>query len=323
MTTEKAKVFLCYARKDSDRVEKLYQKLLEAHFTPWMDTKDILPGEDWKRALIKAIREAPFFLACMSNNSVNRRGVVQEEIKEALEIWRQKLESDIYFIPVRLEECQVPEALSRFQWVDLFSENDLKGLLNGLNVGMERLGIRRPISLRSQPIKSFSEGDMKKMLQTKDFFNVVDHWTGKGIQHQYEVEGHQGKRVVFDRTTGLTWQQSGSEAMTFAKVQNYINNLCSKENLIRAALQGPLSPLDILDDWRLPTLEEAMSLMEATKNKEGLYIAATFDATQEGIWTSDQPDAEGAWAVDFSTGYCAVYDVYGILAYARVVRSPQ
>lgn len=320
MPTEKPKVFLCYARKDKDRVEGLYQKLLDARFTPWMDTKDILPGEDWKRALIKAIREAPFFLACLSNNSVNRRGVLQEEIREALEIWRQKLESDIYFIPVRLDECQVPETLANFQWVDLFSENDFKRLLEGLKVGMERLGIIQPIQLRSQPIKSFSRDDMKTMLRENNFFNVEDYWIGKGIRHQYEVLGHQRKKVVTDRATGLTWHQSGSEPIIFARAQDYIKNLSSTENLVLGALQGSLSPLDILDDWRLPTLEEAMSLMERTKNEAGLYLDPIFDATQEYIWTSDQSDAGVAWAVDFSSGYCAEYDVYGILVSVRAVR---
>ena len=107
MPPEKPKVFLCYAHADHDRVEVLYEKLSEAGFTPWMAPKNIMPGEKWRRTLFKAIREAPFFLACLSNNSVDRRGVIQAEIKLALSMWREKLESDIYFIPVRLEKCEV------------------------------------------------------------------------------------------------------------------------------------------------------------------------------------------------------------------------
>ncbi len=90
-----AQIFLCYARQDAALVSALYEKLSLAGFKPFMDTKDILPGEDWKQVLMNTIREAPFFLACLSNNSVDKRGVIQEEIREALNVWRQKFDSDI------------------------------------------------------------------------------------------------------------------------------------------------------------------------------------------------------------------------------------
>src|SRR5262245_55883837 len=128
MQSYQAKIFLSYARQDQAKVDEIYLKLLHNGFTPWMDTKDLLPGEDWKRVVIKTIREAPFFLACISNSSINKRGVVQEELKEALEVWRQKLDDDIYFIPIRLEKCEVPEPLAKFQWVDLFESNGFEKL---------------------------------------------------------------------------------------------------------------------------------------------------------------------------------------------------
>jgi hypothetical protein len=91
-----AQIFLCYARQDAVKVRALYEKLSLAGFQPFMDTKDILPGEDWKLLLINTIREAPFFVACLSNNSVDKRGVVQEEIRKAFEVWRQKYDSELF-----------------------------------------------------------------------------------------------------------------------------------------------------------------------------------------------------------------------------------
>ncbi|MCI0696782.1 toll/interleukin-1 receptor domain-containing protein [candidate division KSB1 bacterium] len=46
-----AQIFLCYARKDAAPVSALYEKLSLARFQPFMDTKDILPGENWKQVL--------------------------------------------------------------------------------------------------------------------------------------------------------------------------------------------------------------------------------------------------------------------------------
>lgn len=131
--------FISYTRLDKVFVEQLYDRLKDAGFSPWMDTKNILPGEDWKRAITQAIRTSTFFLACLSKNSVRKRGVIQEKLNEALDIWKQKLHDDIYLIPVRLDECDVPESLKKFQWVDLFSEEGFEKLTQAITAGIKRL----------------------------------------------------------------------------------------------------------------------------------------------------------------------------------------
>jgi hypothetical protein len=136
---EPTKVFLSYAREDEVEVERLYERLLEDGLKPWMSKRDILPGEDWERSITKAVRGADFFLVCLTSRSLAKRGFLQKEIKQALEIWREKLEDDIYLIPVRLELCQVPDALLKFQWVDMFAEDGYRKLRGALWVGSERL----------------------------------------------------------------------------------------------------------------------------------------------------------------------------------------
>ncbi len=133
-----AQIFLSYAREDEERVGNLYQKLSDAGFKPWMDKKDILPGEQWKPCIAQAIQRSDFFLACLSASSVTKRGVLQKEIKQALDTWEGKLVSDIYLIPVRLEDCEVPEGLYDFQWVNLFEEDGWARLVKAIQAGMER-----------------------------------------------------------------------------------------------------------------------------------------------------------------------------------------
>jgi hypothetical protein len=131
-------IFLSYARQDEERVKRLYEQLVAEGFKPWMDTKDILGGESWKPAIQKAARNSDFFVVCLSTNSVKRRGMIQEEIKEALDSWKGKLLDDIYLIPIRLEECESPESLADFQRVDLFEKDGLQRLVRAIQVGMER-----------------------------------------------------------------------------------------------------------------------------------------------------------------------------------------
>jgi len=46
----------------------------------------------------------------------------------------------IFIIPVKLEECEIPKRLTRYQWVDLYRTDGRKRLLMGLNMRIRELG---------------------------------------------------------------------------------------------------------------------------------------------------------------------------------------
>ncbi len=54
---------------------------------------------------------------------MDKRGLIQTEIKYALDRFEEKLAGDIYLIPVRLEEIELPERLAEIQWVDWFAKD--------------------------------------------------------------------------------------------------------------------------------------------------------------------------------------------------------
>jgi len=115
-------IYLSYSQKDREKVEILYQELSEVGFKPWMLDKDVLPGQSWELATQQAIRRSDFFLACLSASAIGSVAV-QREVKQALNILQEMPNRDIYLIPVRLEDCQVPESLRDFRWVNLFEED--------------------------------------------------------------------------------------------------------------------------------------------------------------------------------------------------------
>jgi hypothetical protein len=140
----RAQVFLSYAPEDEDGVEKLYGELASRGFKPWMRRRDLLPGEIWRSSIVSAIKASSFFVMCLSRHSVGQRGPLQKEVADALQIWQEMLDSDIYLIPVLLEECEVPDALHRFHCARLYEENGLTQLMRALEAGMRR---------RTEPIK--------------------------------------------------------------------------------------------------------------------------------------------------------------------------
>jgi len=131
-------VFLSYARSDRKMVEQLYDRLRSSGFRPWMDVRDLFPGELWEHALTRALNQSDFFIACLSQNSVDRRGILQLEIGKALCKLETMLSDDIYLIPVRLDEVNVPDSLRKLQWIDLFDSAGCRKLEKALQEGIKR-----------------------------------------------------------------------------------------------------------------------------------------------------------------------------------------
>jgi hypothetical protein len=116
-------VFLAYGKEDAVKVRCLYDALEAVGFSPWMDERKLLPGQNWPRAIESAIESSDFFLACYSENSVSKKGGFQAEIRYALDCARQIPLDEIYIVPVRLSSCRVPRCIQReLQYVDLFPD---------------------------------------------------------------------------------------------------------------------------------------------------------------------------------------------------------
>jgi len=169
------------------------------------------------------------------------------------------------------------------------------------------------LQFRSQRLDKLSGDAVKTMLRKHDFYCAEHEWSkgwsnssGKGIKHNFEVR-HDGQ-VVVDQATGLSWQQFGSlNYMKYSDAEKFIRDL--NDNRFAG-----------FNDWRLPTLEEAMSLVEREKKSGEFYIDPVFDRTQGWIWTADLASAGRAWVVGFSDGYCSDIGI-GLGSDVRAVRS--
>ncbi|MCP5002491.1 MAG: DUF1566 domain-containing protein [Planctomycetes bacterium] len=123
-------------------------------------------------------------------------------------------------------------------------------------------------------------------LRKKDEWGFYGHST---ITHRYEPRSENGVGVVIDHATGLMWIQSGSaNFMKWHEAKVWVGGLNSR----KYAGYG---------DWRLPTLDEAVSLLEPGK-KRALYIDPVFDEEQWGIWSCDKHVTGQGWSVYFSLG---------------------
>jgi hypothetical protein len=116
-------VFLAYAVEDASPVERLYDALYGAGFEPWMDRRKLLPGQNWPRAIERAIDVSSYFVACFSTRSMARQAHFHAELRYAMACARRVPMGEIFVIPARLDECAVPPEISLdIQYVDLFPD---------------------------------------------------------------------------------------------------------------------------------------------------------------------------------------------------------
>jgi hypothetical protein len=165
-----------------------------------------------------------------------------------------------------------------------------------------------PVPALRSAAAALSDAEINTMLTKFDFYDATRNPGGKGIAHGYAPKAIGEVALVLDRATGLLWQRAGSaEAMPLADADDYIKSLNAH------AYAG-------FADWRLPTLEEAMTLLQPA-DSGGSHIAPQFDPGVNFIWTADHgKDAGSGFVLYFFDGALA-REAANFSAWVRAVRS--
>ncbi len=96
-------------------------------------------------------------------------------------------------------------------------------------------------------------------------------------------------RVVVDQRTDLMWQRSGLDITAVRSMKRRI------EQLNKDGFAG-------FHDWRMPTMEEAMSLMNKEVNSKDIHLDLCFSKDQPFIFVDAQRKPGGYWYVDYKHG---------------------
>ena len=127
------RIFLSYAAADRPRVVMLSNWLLEQEFE--LSSGDAATHEG--REQVDLIQKANFFLACLTQNSLDDRGKIEKKFKRELDLLWKGIDNEAFLIPVRLEACLIPESLKAFPHVDVFSSKDFPALLDQMRPVIE------------------------------------------------------------------------------------------------------------------------------------------------------------------------------------------
>jgi hypothetical protein len=141
--------------------------------------------------------------------------------------------------------------------------------------------------LRSQ-YTTLNDDEIKSMVDRRNFFDR--RWNRyHSFPNKFERKVINDQVVVIDHATGLAWHQSGSDIpIVFPEVKKWLDDLNKK------GYAGYFN-------WRLPTVEEAASLLER-KTSHYRHINPVFSAQQYSIHTGDTYNDVRLWGVSFQYG---------------------
>ncbi|MEN8136267.1 MAG: DUF1566 domain-containing protein [Thermodesulfobacteriota bacterium] len=132
----------------------------------------------------------------------------------------------------------------------------------------------------------FSVDQVRDLIIANNYFDSKRNPNGSFANYLVD---NGDRQTITDQSTGLMWHRQGCDIANIQRVRKYVEDL-NHQNF------GSHS------DWRLPTIDEAMSLMKADKNIEGLHLHPCFSREQPFIFSADQRRPGGYWFVDYKQG---------------------
>ncbi|HEY3295683.1 MAG TPA: TIR domain-containing protein [bacterium] len=108
-------VFISYSHLDKDIVHPLVFRLKQDGVRVWMDDLEIQPGDSIPSRVQEGIQTSRVLLLFMSRNALESKYV---EMERASAQFRDPINNDRRFVPVRLDNCTIPDTLSHYLYVD-------------------------------------------------------------------------------------------------------------------------------------------------------------------------------------------------------------
>lgn len=317
-------VFICYRREDTAPYAGRIFDHLAAHFGNdhvFFDVDDMMPGQDFVQVLDQTLKASNAVVVLIGrawlsavdehgHRRIDRHGdYVRQEIATAIS-------KSVPVIPVLVGRATMPKAeelprsllpLARSHAIEVSDtrfRQDVEGLIAAIGNFIRTASPR--LELRSEPA-TLSTAEARIMLVRRDFYCAGINEAGKGVSNQFEQKVVGDQLVVVDHATRLMWEKIGSAAA----IQGDPGAPAYAEAANDKKLAG-------CTGWRLPTLEEGMSIM--APNKHGAYhLDPVFDPSAAMMWTADLwPDGK-RWLIYYADGSCGIENL-SFHAYIRLVR---
>jgi small GTP-binding protein len=114
-------VFLSHNKADKPRVQRLAERLKAKGLRVWLDDWIIKPGDDIYLAVEQGLQATRVLVLCMSQDALGSGWV---GLERSTVLFRDPSNAGRRFIPLLLADCELPDTLRRYKYVDYRKETD-------------------------------------------------------------------------------------------------------------------------------------------------------------------------------------------------------
>ncbi len=269
------------------------------------------PGDFVRLELATALRRGiAVFPVLVGGATLPQRDALPDELqplleRQALEIRHSRFSDDCNRLINALARAVDSHGGMRRRTVLLGAAGAVLGLA-GLWAGWGRLSRARTASLRAKPM--LVSGDAARAMTVRhDFYHAHFNPAGGADRGSFDRRVVGNDVVIVDRVHRLMWQHGGTRMPLPADRARRAPGRLNDRQFAGFA------------NWRLPTLDEAMSVMRATPTGP-YHLPPQFDAASAPfVWTADRAGPGTGWVVYYADGTC-LPEKETFNAYARAVR---
>jgi hypothetical protein len=324
-TSHPPRIFLSYPHEHAEHVDRVRELLGAAGFDVWMDSQHLLAGQKWEQRLTEVLDSSDFAVAFISSHTADGF-----QLKE-LQLAGAKMHSEQHaaFLLPCIVDAQVwsgrpntlPEFLRDYHFINLTNlEAGWPLLYESLSQAARSSGLKVPIYLRSEPNRELKPSKVSRMLIQRNFYDAYQNTEGRAPYMDFGgLELLDEGSLVEDVATGLIWTRN-----CFEPTGDLTDRWARKRAAQQFVYTANQNRLGGFSNWRVPTIEEAMSLMTPHVRLGGLHIAEAFSddryvMTSDGF-VSTTPAEIMSWVACYGSGDCQPAPVDSPTT-ARLVRS--
>lgn len=168
-------VFLSHSSNDKPTVREIAERLLRDGLRVWLDEREIHPGDNIPAKIEEGLEKSRVMVFCMSANSL---GGDWPQLEANTFRFRDPLNKERRFIPLRLDDTLIKGSLAQFLYIDWDAENREKSYPKLLESCRPSRIVRnpRPVKKKDLLICAFNQDGTKALTGGADgqvrVFNV-------------------------------------------------------------------------------------------------------------------------------------------------------
>ncbi|MBF0175807.1 MAG: AAA family ATPase [Magnetococcales bacterium] len=177
-------VFFSYAHQDRARVLKLAERLKSDGLEVWIDVWKLRAGDSISEAVMEGLRNAKVAIVVLSSHSIRSQWI---QLEYSAAITRDPMNKTRRFIPIFLDDCEIPTQLRNYFALDYRQEDEaayqklLKFFSPTGQTGQKRIPASR-VEIAKQPF--YRHGDVTDWLTSEAF----DLGSGRSLEAEIALE---------------------------------------------------------------------------------------------------------------------------------------